>query len=103
MSGHLLEKQFDCVIKSFRLAAKSKSSKSDSEEGTESSSTKRIRISSEAAAMVQLNSDPNFRLKIEHSPTIENFSSNYFQTGTPLIIDGQMKHWPASSKWRCQN
>lgn len=92
MSGPLLEKKFDKIIKLLRNQQSSSSSclKSNLKQiGNLNKPTK-----------LDLELNKNFLLQIEHSPTIELFNSIYFQTKTPVIIDGQMSHWPAIQKWR---
>jgi hypothetical protein len=41
-----------------------------------------------------------YLLKIETSPSIDDFNRNYVQLKTPVIIDCQMSHWPAMQKWK---
>ena len=96
MSGPLLEKQFDTVIKSFRNRG-NKSSKID----LELSDDKNDQISSPDAkkAKFELNSSEEHRLRVENSPTVERFAQEYFKKNVPVIIDGQMSHWPAMKKW----
>lgn len=93
MSGPLLEEQFDKVIKSFNRKDKpSKNSAEKRDLTTSESSNKKLKV--------ELTNNQDFLLKIENSPTIERFTEEYFKKGIPLIIEGQMNHWPATKKWR---
>lgn len=94
MSGPLLEEQFDKVIKSFNRKDKP---------SIPNLAEKRDLITSESSnkkLKVELTNNQDFLLKIENSPTIERFTEEYFKKGIPLIIEGQMNHWPATKKWR---
>jgi hypothetical protein len=88
MSGPLLEKQFNAII--LHLTK-------DTETQENEIAAKRPKIDKDEHD-VKLNED--FLLKVAESPSIETFRRDYFLTNTPVIIDGQMSHWPAMSKWR---
>lgn len=92
MSGPLAEKQFDTIIKFLRAHSRptEKRQLACEVEGLEE----------KKRAKVELTTNECFLLKVENSPTIEAFNRDYFKTSTPVIIDGQMIHWPASKKWR---
>lgn len=89
MSGPLLEKQFNQIIQ--YLSRDTESSEN------EVVAAKRAKIDSEES-VVELNE--NYLLKVEKSPSFETFRRDYYLTNTPVIIDGQMSHWPAMNKWR---
>lgn len=93
MSGPLLEKQFDTVIKYFRASRPSSSSKTKLECASSDTQTTNKR------PKLELNTNEEFRLKVENSPTVERFAAEYFNPHVPVIIDGQMSHWPAVKKW----
>lgn len=42
----------------------------------------------------------NYTLKIEESPDIQYFKTEFLDKKIPVIIDKQMEHWPAMKKWR---
>ena len=88
MSGPLLEKQFNQIISCITK-----------EDQTEPPTAKirKIESSSEIESIV-LNDD--FKLRVECSPSFEHFNENYFSKNVPVIINDQMKHWPALTKWR---
>jgi hypothetical protein len=88
MSGPLLEKQFDKIIKSIKKT-----------------SSKRIKLDRDSNQNVALREldlklDDNCLIKVEDNPTIERFETIYFKQKVPCIIANQMSHWPAMKKWR---
>lgn len=89
MSGPLLEKQFNQIVNFILKENQSESPKAK---------LRKIESSSEIDTNVVLNND--FKLKIECSPSYEFFNEAYFSKNVPVIIDGQMNHWPAMNKWR---
>lgn len=96
MSGPLLEKQFNIIIKSFRSKLTRPARRDDAKKELEEEllHPKRPKLA--------LTKDEECLLKVESSPAVEHFTNEYYNKGIPLIIDGQMKHWPATEKWRYQ-
>lgn len=86
MSGPLLEKQFNHIINYL-----SKSVQTKDEDYSVKAKMRKLDVP-------ELND--NFKLNIEESPSFETFKELYFDKKVPVIIDGQMKHWPAMAKWR---
>ena len=90
MSGPLLEKEFNQIIKSIEKRA-SKRIKT-----FETSPKLNQNIESELVDQIK----DEFKLAVEMNPSIEHFKNNYVDKQLPVIIEGQMNHWPATSKWR---
>jgi lysine-specific demethylase 8 len=88
MSGPLLEKQFNQII-NFLI----KSNQTNNIESFD------INIKKRKLSDVELTIHDEHALKIEISPSIETFREEFFLKNTPVIIDKQMEHWPAMSKW----
>jgi lysine-specific demethylase 8 len=88
MSGPLLEKQFNQIIK--------RVSGTCSSEGSNLPLQKRARFD-EATETPCINSE--FAIPVEYSPSVDVFKNNYLSIDKPVIIDGQMDHWPAVHKW----
>ena len=93
MSGPLLEKAFNQIIKSVEKRATKRTS------NFESATKPDENIESELVDQIQ----DQFKLAVEASPGIEHFKNNYVNKQLPVIIEGQMNHWPAASKWRLLN
>jgi hypothetical protein len=90
MSGPLLEKQFDQIIKYVNRSKTSKRIKLNPplEEATQSLAPSQVVLKKE------------FELIVEDSPSVEHFEACYLRPHVPCIIDNQMSHWPALKKWR---
>jgi lysine-specific demethylase 8 len=87
MSGPLLEKQFDKIIKhlnknSNQISAKKPTSNHESLKIIDSKTLRQDCL-----------------ITKESSPTIEHFKLDYFNPKIPCIIQNQMLHWPAMNKW----
>jgi hypothetical protein len=94
MGGPLLEKQFNHIIKYIENQTKSQTVKQLNKE----SLFEDEQLGSKRMKTIELND--RFKLNIEKSPSIEHFQNNYVNKNIPVIIDNQMSHWPACSKWR---
>jgi lysine-specific demethylase 8 len=91
MSGPLLERQFNQIIKF--LSATNEATN----EASCSSKKRKINISSDNEIEVKI--DKKHSLDIKVSPSVENFQQDYYLKNIPVIIDKQMSHWPAIEKW----
>lgn len=86
MSGPLLEKQFNQIIKEHSTICEHKID------------AKRQKFN-DNLDHESINLNHEFKFDILDSPTIENFKTNYFIPQKPCIISGQLEHWPAVNKW----
>jgi lysine-specific demethylase 8 len=88
MSGPLLEKQFNTIIKCVSEM-----------DNARPSLPKRSKLDDESIKPENPYINPKLSIPLEYSPSVDLFKKNYFLTNKPLIIDGQMNHWPAITKW----
>jgi hypothetical protein len=93
MSGPLLEKQFDHIVRYIRLQSKSNKPKA-------SSKFNAVKVPAQQNVKKAPKLTTKYLLKIEKNPSIEHFNEIYFSANRPVIIEGQMSHWPAMKKWR---
>ena len=89
MSGPLLEKQFNQIISNI-----SKETQQPDEEYSVKAKVQKLETINDPIL------EDKFKIKIEQSPSFETFKKLYFDKNVPVLIDGQMKHWPAVKKWR---
>ena len=96
MTGHLLEKKFNSIIRHVREESrKTVAVKHSGQDDQESSLPKVPRVETWSPVI----SDQH-ALTIEDSPSIERFREEYLKKQVPCIIRNQMNHWPALKKWR---
>jgi len=93
MSGPLLEKQFDHIVRFIRHQSKSNKAKTNSKFNL-------IKPPAQTNIKKAPKLTTKYLLKIEKNPSIEHFNEIYFSANRPVIIEGQMSHWPAMKKWR---
>jgi hypothetical protein len=106
----LLEKQFNHIIDFIKQNTKLYSThnkgkdflKERLEENLDESLRAKIRKINDTnqsnKCLIKLNE--KYKLGIEKSPSIEHFKLNYVSKKIPILIEGQMEHWPAMQKWR---
>jgi hypothetical protein len=94
MSGPLLEKQFDHIVRFIRRQSKLSKPKTNS----------KFNVVKPPPAPLTVKKAPKlntkYLMKTEKNPSIEHFNEIYFSANKPVIIEGQMSHWPAMKKWR---
>ena len=95
MSGPLLEKQFNQIIKFISTATSTAANE-------ESFGKKRKYENSSSDYQVEFKIDKKFSLDIQVSPSVEKFQQDYYLTNIPVIICNQMSHWPAMEKWNVE-
>ena len=102
MSGPLLEKQFNYIIKS--ISKYEQNSDLNGIDRLVDSNAKRLKTSDiqSPSSSIELKLNEKFLLNVEYSPSVEIFNEKYVKTNTPVIIDGQMGHWPAMQKWNIE-
>jgi hypothetical protein len=96
MSGPLLEKQFNHIINFFRKKHQVFKSKiRDDDENSSELESKLRKFNSKEFLL-----NEKCLINVEDSPSVEYLYEKYISTKTPVIIDNQMSHWPAVSKWK---
>ena len=94
MSGPLLEKQFNEII---RFLSKTEDGVEEIFDNLKSVKKRKHSTDQDFEKINEI-----YALTIEVSPSMEKFQQNYYLKSVPVIIDKQMSHWPAMSKWNVE-
>lgn len=91
LSGDILSPYFNKIIRTYSSTSNIQSEVPESIDILESKRTAEEEVAID---------ESSFNLTHETSPSATRFKLDYFEPKLPVIIDGQMSHWPAMKKWR---
>ena len=92
LSGDILSPYFNKLVKSSKSSCQT----------AQPNKFKSIELSENERLSEEISTEKRsrFNLMYEISPSVLKFKSKYFEAKIPVIIDKQMNHWPAMTKWR---